>query len=212
MTARTRRASLICSALGLAAAVLAAASNEFISTWKAPAAARMNFTGRKVAAVVITDDSNLRVSAEEALAREISDRGPAGVPAYRIIPREEVTKKDAAKAWFARAGVEGLVVLRPVKTDTEKVYSSVVWSSGYYSYAWDYWDYGWASVTPLGKGRDRITITVETLLYDLSKGAPIWAAVARTTDPKDVQSYMKSLAADIARQLEKEGLAGKTPR
>ncbi len=206
------RPSLVCCAAALAAAVLAAASNEFISTWKAPGAAQMNFTGRKVAAVVITDDDNLRVSAEEALAREISDRGPAGVPAYRIIPREEVTKKDAAKGWFARAGVEGLVVLRPVKTDTEKVYSSVVWSSGYYSYAWDYWDYGWASVTPLGKGRDRLTITVETLLYDLSKGAPIWAAAARTTDPKDVQSYMKSLAVDIAKQLEKEGLAGKTAR
>jgi hypothetical protein len=169
----------------------------------------MNFTGRKVAAVVITEDGNLRVSAEEALAREISDRGAAAVPAYRIIPREEVTKKDAAKAWFERAGVEGLVVLRPVQTDTEKVYSSVVWSSGYYAYAWDYWDYGWASVTPLGKGRDRITITVETLLYDLSKGAPIWAAAARTTDPRDVQSYMKSLAADIAKQLEKDGLARK---
>ena len=99
-----------------------------------------------------------------------------------------------------------------MKTDTEKVYSSVVWSSGYYGYAWDYWDYGWASVYPIGQGRDRMTITVETLLYDLSKGTPIWAAVTRTTDPKDVQSYMKDLAIDLVKRLEKDGLVRKAAR
>src|SRR3954465_5154252 len=137
-----RRVELMVCAVALAAVVLGAASNEFISTWKAPGAGEVNFTGRKVAAVLITDDDSLRVSAEEALAREISARGPLGVPAYRIIPREEVKKKDAAKGWFERAGVQGLVILRIVKTETDKVYSSVVWSSGYYGSAWDYWDYG----------------------------------------------------------------------
>ena len=210
-TIRKRAGAAVC-ALAAASAVLAAASNEFLSTWRAPGAGQMNFAGRKVAAVLIADDDGLRVPAEEALAREITARGPNGVPAYRIIPKEEVRKKDAARGWFERAGVEALVVLRLVKTDTEKVYSSVVWSSGYYGYAWDYWDYGWASVYPIGKGRDRMTITVETLLYDLSKGTPIWAAVTRTTDPKDVQSYMKDLAIDLVKRLEKDGLVRKAAR
>jgi len=194
-------------ALILATALTAITADDFVSTWKAPGAATLNFTGRKVAAVLIVDDDSLRVSAEEALAREISARGPNAVPAYRIIPREELTKKDAAKGWFERAGVEGLVVLRLVKTDVDKVYSSAIWSSGYYGSAWDYWGYGWASVYPLGEAREQRTITVETLLYDLKSGAPVWAGVSRTTDPKDVQSYMKRLAADIAKQLEKEGLS-----
>src|SRR3954466_4630782 len=110
----TRRVELMVCAVALATVVLGAASNEFLSTWKAPGAGEVNFTGRKVAAVLITDDDSLRVSAEEALAREISARGPLGVPAYRIIPREEVKKKDAAKGWFERAGVQGLVILRIV--------------------------------------------------------------------------------------------------
>jgi hypothetical protein len=172
----------------------------------------MDFTGRKVAAVLITDDDSLRVSAEEALAREISARGPLGVAAYRIIPREEVKKKDAAKGWFERAGVQGLVILRVVKTETDKVYSSVVWSSGYYGSAWDYWDYGWASVHPIGGGRDSTTLTVETMLYDVSKGTPIWAGASRTTDPKNVQTYMKELAVDLVKQLEKDGLVKTRPR
>ena len=81
-----------------------------------------------------------------------------------------------------------------------------MWNSGYYGNAWDYWGYSWATAYPVGKAREQRTLTVETVLYDLSKGAPIWAAVTRTTDPKDVQSYMKRLAADVVRQLEKEGL------
>jgi hypothetical protein len=186
--------------------------DDFVSTWKAPGAGPMNFAGRKVAAVLIVDDDSLRVSAEEALAREISARGPNGVPAYRIIPKEELTKKDAAKGWFERAGVQGLVVLRLVQTDVDKVYSSAMWVSGYYGNAWDYWGYGWGAAYPLGKAREQRTITVETLLYDLSTGSPIWAGVSRTTDPKDVQSYMKRLASDVVKQLEKEGLIRKSPR
>ena len=123
----------------MCAAIAALAQNDFVSTWKAPGTAPLDFAGRKVAAVLIVDDTGLRVSAEEALAREISARGPTGVPAYRIIPKEELKKKDAAKGWFERAGIAGLVVLRPVDLETEKVYSSAVWASGYYNYAWDYW-------------------------------------------------------------------------
>jgi hypothetical protein len=190
----------------LSLAALLAADNQFISTWRPDGVTTVNFAGRKVAAVVVTDDTGLRVSAEEALAREITARGPVGVPAYRIIPREEVKKSESAKGWFERAGVQGLVIVRPVETETQKVYSSAVWTSGYYNYAWDYWGTSWGAVYPIGGGRDQRTITVETLMYDLVKGAPIWAGVTRTTDPKDVQSYMKSLAADIVKQLGKDGI------
>ena len=196
----------------LGAAVLLAADNEFVSTWKAPGAKPLDFAGKKVAAVLISQDTSLRMSAEEALVREINARGPQGVASYRMVPKELLSDKKAAKEWFERAGIAGLVVLRPVQTETTKEYSAVVWQSGYYNYAWEYWDYGWSSVIPIGKGRDRRTITVETVLYDLSNGSPIWACVTRTTDPKDPQSYVKSLAIDIVKQLEKDGLVRKGPR
>lgn len=193
-------------AMTLAILLATGSQNEFLSTWKAPGAEQIDFTGRKVAAVLIVDDPGLRVSAEEALAREISARGAIAVAAYKILPKELLTDKDAARAWFEKARIEGLVILRVVKTDTQKVYSSVVWSSGYYGNAWDYWGTGWATATPIGKGRDQQLLTVETVLYDLSKGVPIWAAATRTTDPKNVQTYMKLLAIDLVKELEKAGL------
>ena len=36
--------------------------NDFLSTWKAPGAEKIDFTGRKVAAVLIVDDTSLRQS------------------------------------------------------------------------------------------------------------------------------------------------------
>jgi hypothetical protein len=200
-------------ALAVLAAVLSGgADNEFLSTWKAPGAAKIDFTGRKVAAVLIVDDMSLRQSAEEALSREVTARGAVGVAAYRVLPAELLADKDAAKAWFEKARIEGLVILRLVKTEKEKVYSSVVWSSGYYGSTWDYWGYGWANVYPIGKAREQQVLTVETLLYDLSTGTPIWAAATRTTDPKNPQDYVKRLAIDIVKRLEKDGVVAKRPR
>jgi hypothetical protein len=200
-------------ALAVLAAVLSVgADNEFLSTWKAPGGAKIDFTGRKVAAVLIVDDMSLRQSAEEALAREVTARGAQGVAAYRVIPKELLADKDAAKAWFEKQKIEGLVILRLVQTETQKVYSSAMWVSGYYGSAWDYWGYGWANVYPIGKAREQQVLTVETLLYDLSNGTPIWAAATRTTDPKNPQQYVKSLAIDIVKRLEKDGLVAKRPR
>jgi len=204
-------AAVICLSLALSTTV-PAAEQSLISTWKAPDAPPLDFAGKKVAALVIVDDEHLRVSAETELARQITARGPVGVAAHLMIPREELTDKDRAKGWFERGGVEGLVILRVVGTETQKVYSSYVWSSGYYAYAWDYYRYGWSTVTPIGKGRNETTITVETLLYDLKTGKPLWAGVSRATDPKDVASFIKKLAKDVGSSLEKQGLARKAAR
>src|SRR5918993_1504385 len=127
----------------LVALLSGGADNEFLSTWKAPGATKIDFTGRKVATVFIVDDMSLRQSAEEALSREVTARGATGIAAYRVIPKELLADKDAAKAWFEKQKIDGLVILRIVQTETQKVYSSAMWVSGYYGNAWDYWGNGW---------------------------------------------------------------------
>jgi hypothetical protein len=191
---------------------LSAASYKFTSTWKAPGVAPFNFAGRKVAALVITTDESLRISAEEALAREITARGPQGVAAYKLIPREELTDKDKARGWFERTGVEGVVAMRIVGVEKEKTYSAAVWSSSYYGNFWDYYGYGWSSVYPIGSAREQTTLAVETLLYNVADAKLLWASVSETTDPKGVGPYMKGLVSAIVKELQKEGLVRKTSK
>jgi len=50
-------------------------------------------------------DESLRYPAEEALAREITARGPVGMPAYSIVPKELIKDKDKAREFLEKAGV-----------------------------------------------------------------------------------------------------------
>jgi hypothetical protein len=204
------------SALGLtlAAAILCsvgmvAASYTLTSKWKAPGEGPLGFAGKKVVALVISEDNDLRMSAEEALVREISARGPQGVAAYRLIPREELKDKDKAKGWFERSGAAGVVVLRIVGQEQRTSYSAAVWSSGYYGNFYDYYGNGWATVTPIGKGRVDTTLAVETLLYRVSDAKLLWAGVGQTTNPEDAGTFMKALATTVAKELQKDGFTRK---
>ena len=76
------------------------AAPKFLAVWKAPDVSQLNFAGRKVAALVITDDQSLQMSGEEALNRELTARGVSGVATYRIVPREELKNPEKAKGWF----------------------------------------------------------------------------------------------------------------
>jgi hypothetical protein len=196
----------VATACGVA---LTAASPTLTSTWKAPGEGMLDFAGKKVVGLVIAGDQALRMSAEEALVREISARGPQGVAAYRLIPREELTDKDKVKGWFERSGAAGVVALRLVGRDDQRVYSGVIWSSGYYGNFYDYYNSSWATVTPIGTGHIETTLTVETLLFRVADAKLLWAGVSETTDPKDPTSFMKDLTKVVVKALEKEGLTRK---
>ena len=200
----------MCLALFVTAATtIAIAAPEFLNVWKSPEVSRLNFAGKKVAALVITDSQSLQMSGEEALTRELTARGVAGTPTYRFVPREELKSAESARSWFERAKVEGVVALRPVRAQKEREYSAVVWSSGYYPSFWGYYGYGWSSVavTPLG-ARDVTTITVETLVYDLTRDQLVWAATSETRDPKNLQAFIADLVKDAVSEMRKVKLVG----
>jgi hypothetical protein len=123
--------------LALAAAVSAAP--KFIAVWKDPELQRLNFAGKKVAALAITDDLSLQMSAEEALTRELSARGVSGIASYRIVPREELKSAEKAKAWFERASIDGVVALRWCGRTRRRPTSPTVWTSSYYQSFWGYY-------------------------------------------------------------------------
>jgi hypothetical protein len=178
--------------------------------WKAPDVTRLNFAGKKVAALAITDDQSLQMSAEEALSRELTALGVTGTATYRMVPREELKSADRAKGWYERAGIQGVVALRPVRRETERSYSPVVWSSGYYQSFWGYWGYGWNNVyvAPVSSGRTTTIIVIETLVYDLARDALVWAATSETRDPRNLQDFVEDLVKDAVSEMRKMKLVG----
>jgi hypothetical protein len=197
-----------CAVVALGLAAVALAGPKFIAVWKSPDVARLNFAGKKVAALAITDDQALQMSAEEALTRELTARGVSGIAAYRLLPREEMKDADKAKGWFERAAIDGVVALRPVRKDTEKVYTPTVWASSYYQNFWGYYGYGWSSVYVAGSSTETTTIVVETLIFNVHSGELIWAATSETKDPKQLQSFIKDLVSGAVSEMKKMKMVG----
>jgi hypothetical protein len=189
----------------LSAAVLA--GPKFVSTWKAPEAAGTSFAGRKVAALIISDDQNLRVSGEEALVRELAGVGvPQGIASYRIVPREELRDAEKARRWYEKAGAEGVVAMRLAKADKRTTWSPSTWSAPYYSTLWGYYGYGWGAVYDPGVTRTDMVAVVETLIFSVPQDKLLWAGVTESTNPKDAGRIIKDIVNATVKEMTKEGL------
>jgi hypothetical protein len=183
---------------------------KFTSTWKAPGAAAMSYAGQKVVGLIVSDDLSLRMSAEEALARELTARGVAGVAAYRVIPGEEIRNPENAKRWFEKAGAAGVVIMRVVDLSKEKIPTAVVWAgASYYGSLWDYYPYAWGSAVAIGPGRTETKVLVETLIFDIASNKLVWAGTSETVDPKDAQATVKGIVTSATEQMKKDGLIRK---
>jgi hypothetical protein len=230
------RVLMLLGALSLAALALpgCGATTTFASSWRNPTAEPLNLKGKPVAAVVMIDDEANRRVAEDTLASEISHYGAKGVPMYLIMPGKKVEDEAVAKAALEKAGIQGVVVMRPMGTRQE-VETSQVYSSAYYGGYWGgYYGYGWgnawgAPVSPyrtaygpqelypygavgVGVGTsDTYTTTteivmVETLVYSLVQNQLVWAGRSETTDKPKLQVFVIELTGLAAKELGRLGL------
>jgi hypothetical protein len=202
------RAALVC----LAVLSAACATTRFQSTWTAPGARPIRFSGRKVMAVFVTRNQSVRRRAEDALARELTARGAEGVPSYTFMSAEEARNEEAAKAKVERLGFAGSVVMRLAGRETEVSYQpGVVWSRPYYRRFWGgYWGWGWGHVWEPGYLRADEYVKVETLVYDASQDELVWAGVSSTLNPNRVEGLVSELAGAVTKELEKAGLFAKS--
>ncbi len=201
---KRRLLAVVVLSIGLCLAVQAA--TKFTSTWKAPGASGLSFAGKKIAAVVLTDDQSLQVAGEEALVRELGSRGVQGVAAYRMIPREELKDAEKARPWFERAKVEGVVAMRPVSSDRVRTWEPSIWAQPYYGSFWSYWGYGWGTVYDPGRVREDHVVVVETLIFSVPKDLLLWAGASETTNPKDLSRFVHDVVDAAAKEMRKAGL------
>jgi len=199
-----RRSLALLVLLVVAFAVSISAKPKFSSVWSSPDAKSASFAGKKIAAMVIDTDESLRVAGEEALADELTKRGMQGVPSYRLVPKELLKNADQAKAFFERAGVDGVVAFRAVNASQRKVYQPATWSTDYYSSFWGYYGYGWGSVYTSGYTREERFVSVETLIFSVRKNQLLWAGLSTDDDPKKTpRKVIEDVVKEAAKEIEK---------
>ena len=204
--------TLVTAAFTVTAVLTLSAAIKFTSTFKSMDAGGVNFAGKKVAALVISNDDSLRVAGEESLVRELNARGMQAVATYRIAPKEELRRPETARPWFEKAGVEGVVAVRPVSADTQETYSPGTWTSANYGTLWGYYGYGWSAVYIPGGVRRETKVVVESTIYSVTRDQLLWAAVTETTNPRDLRGFVEELVKRSVEEMQKQGLARRQPR
>jgi len=186
--------------------------NKIVSTWTSPTARNLDFRGQKVAAFVMTLQTAMRQGAEASLANELTKRGIVGIPGNSLVPEEVTKDREKVKQILRDAGVKGVVVLRPVSRDTKYQDTPGYWQAQpYYDSFYGYWGTGWTAIYTPGPTNLDVVLTVETLLYSLDrdKDELIWAGATKTTNPKDVSSFMRDLVTSVGAEIKKSGLVKK---
>lgn len=200
----SKRISLV-MVLGLAALGCGASSSTFVSSWRAPDAAPLEFRGSKVAAVVMMKNPASRRAAEDTLAQEISKRGAQGVPMYTLLEDAHLGNDEATRAALEAAQVKGVVAMRPVSTDKEVVATPTYSGPAYGGYYGGYHSYGWGSSWGSQVYTNTI-VSVETLVYSLEQNKLVWGGQSKTTNPENVDALVKELAEAVAEELQKQRL------
>lgn len=197
---------LCCSA---ALALTACASTIFTSTWKAPDAQAVDPAGKKVAAVYMTNNESSRRSAEDILAQKLTEHGAQGVPSYTLVDSSVVTDVDRTKRLLSEAGVDGVVIMRVLgqKERTQVSYGGPPWGyAPYYRHFSSYWGFGWGAPYSPTQVTTTTVLSIETLVYSLTRDELLWAGTSRTTDPGKLSSLVDEIADAAAKEMTKQGV------
>jgi hypothetical protein len=169
-------------------------------TWTAPDLSTIRFT--KIMVVVTSPDGATRRAAEDAVKAQITKA--ECVTSYSLIG-SETDLKDHAKvsAALKSAGVDGVIVIRPVSDKNEISYTPgtpypapYLTFRGYYARP-----YGLSSFyyEPAQTTVDRI-VQLETNIYEVAGDRLIWSGTTTSTNPGN----LKQLAADAANAIRDE--------
>ena len=203
MNVRSARPFALLATLALAGC----ASTGFQSTWRNPEAQPIRAEGERVAAVVMAKNEANRRAAEDALAREITAQGAIGVAMYTVAP--DVANEAAARAALEKAGFAGVVVMRPVGSQQEITATSTMYAGPSYAGYWGgYYGYGWGAPWGGTEIRTDTLVSVETLVYSLKQNRLVWGGQSQTTNPSNVESFVREVANSVAKELRREGLIG----
>jgi len=207
------------------AVVLAGCQTTSIqSAWFDP-----NFKGgpmKKIDVVMLGSNLANRRVAEDVFAQKLRDAGVDGVAGWTVIPDEARAAQQPFTEAVTRTGAQGLLVVRLLGVDTRtQVTTTMVpttgpmwggpgWGPGWGGPGWGPdWGGGWGgggafgpAMVPVQEVSQYDLAIVETTLYEVATGRPVWSANTQTFNPSSVQREAPGFADLIIGQLKARGL------
>ena len=148
-----------------------------------------------------------RRAAETTLAGELTKLGAVGVPMHTLSPQATPGSEAQVRAAVEKAGATGVVVLRPTGTSQEITSTPTMYAGPMYGPFWGgYYGYGWGAPYGGSEIRTDTIVSIETLVYSLRQNKLVWAGQSKTTNPTNIESFVREIAEAAIKELRKEKL------
>lgn len=165
----------------------------------------------RLAVFVAVKDDNLRKMAENRAVQSLPP-GVGAVAGHRLALSPDL-EVDAIRAQLVHGGYDAALVSRLVSVDTS---TTVVPTQTHFMTDPGFWGVGpryrsfysiypYAYTTPAYAVEDTRVI-VETLLYRLPEGRPVWTAVSETANPRSSLQVVDELIRILGARLSADGL------
>lgn len=192
-------------------ALASCASTRFSQVWRDPGYGGGPLT--KVVVFVVAKGESVRRFAEDQAVRAMP-KGTQAVASWTLFDKPE-GDMERVKARLAQEGFDGAIVAHEVAVD--KIQSHVPPSLephpigpvfvrpnhrsfyGYYTWAYGY------TYRP-GYTIETTKVLVETLVYTLPEGRPVWSGVSETINPESTVDLVEQLVRVTRTELQRAGL------
>jgi len=210
-SARARTARRLLLALATLLILGGCASTQLASTWKDPNDKAVPM--KRIAIFAATSDDAIRRLAETRAVHSLPP-GTTGVPSFTLFDKPE-KDVDKVKARLIKEGFDGALISHLVSYDKSETYvpPQVQIAQPYPAYAYSpyyrsfyhYYPYAYTYVTP-GYVAQTKRYLVESLLYRLPDGKPIWSAVSETVNPESKIVLVNEIVRVVTDELRKQKL------
>ncbi|WP_301922685.1 hypothetical protein [Ferruginibacter sp.] len=159
----------------------------------------------KVLVVAILKNETNRHATEDQLVTMLKGKG---VASYNYLTKEVLEEKEGEiKKRLSNEGFDGVIIMRLADVEKDVKYIPGNYSSfpGYYNRFWPYyWNIRNSFYQP-GYYETTKKYTVETNVYSLLRDKLIWSGITSSSDPKNVEKLMHSVAKEVYKKMKKEG-------
>lgn len=201
--------------LALTGSLVTACSNTtLINSWTKP-----DYTSKveNVYLIGIAKESEFRRLFEEDFKRKLSERGVQAVASYNDLPGNQQADRDSIIKAMTTHGCDSILLTRLIRRRTDEgtkgdeikvVRTSPVplYIDPWYRNWGGYYNQSYSVTTIQPTTPDTVTLTIESVLYDLKTEERIWSAQLETVKEIDFLKMIRNHTEAVTRNLRKNGL------
>ena len=194
---------LALSALSAGACSKSESKTTIPATWRNP-----EFTGApfsKLFVIGVGRNGDYRRLYEDSMVRALDGEGARAQASWVLFPENDKLEAEKVIPAVREGGFDAVVIARLLSVDDEVEYvpgkppaSSDLYMSGYND--------AYAVNSDPGYYRTNIKYRVETALYSIRDGMPVWLARSDTVNPDSVGEVIQSMSSSVAKRMKSEGL------